>query len=145
MFRPIACPVCKLSRTVPDDFTDVSLCQYRRGRPLREAQNITVNVVHRSSCCSRDIQFTKQQKWQASTSTLTRSPSTATRASVASLQRSTERPTVCIYVVISTQCLSSDRLCKGYLIGEPEAGFTRTLFLVCMLGTAKHQGVMLEY
>jgi hypothetical protein len=31
------------------------------------------------------------------------------------------------------------------LIAEPEVGFTRTLFLVCILSTPKLQGVMLEY
>ena len=134
-----------LVRTVPDAFTDVSLSEHRCDRRLREACSIILTVVHHSSRRNRNIELITQQKWQALTTTLTKLPLTATRASVGSLQLSTERPTVCTYVVLCLQCLSSDRLRKGYLIAEPEAGFTRTLFLVCLLGTLKLQGVMLEH
>lgn len=51
---------------------------------------------------------------------------------------------VCTCIVLCPQCLSSDRLRKGYLIAEPEAAFTRTLFLVGLFGRPKLHGVILE-
>ena len=53
------------------------------------------------------------------------------RAYVASLQPLMERLTVC-FVRKRNINHSAYRHVAGYLIAEPEAGFTRTLFLVCL-------------
>lgn len=117
---------------VSRNFTSVKADRLRTDRRFsaREVKNIIL-------CCDTALPavnhtFINQQTWQALTNTLTRSPS-RTRASVASLQPSMERLTVCFDEERNINH-SAYRHVAGYLIAEPEAGFTRTLFLVCPFG-----------